>query len=209
VTLDRFALPNDFRDNMNRFKLFLLLMLAAAVFGVASGPLLVFDHPQKSDAIIVLGGDRDDIRFQRGVELLRAGYGHVLFLDASAAGHYFGRTEVEYAQEFLNRAPEDIRGKLQVCAYNADSTFEETASVAKCLRRVQAHSALIVTSTFHTRRALSTFQKREPAFQWSATGASDAYAWNPRWWRHREWAKTHLGEWERMIWWQVVDRWRA
>jgi uncharacterized SAM-binding protein YcdF (DUF218 family) len=194
---------------MQKLKLLILVLIAAAIFAVASGPLLVSDHPQKSDAIVVLGGDRDDIRYNRAVELLRQGYGKVLLLDASADGHYFGKTEVQYAQSFLDGAPEDIRGRVQVCPYEADSTFEETESVVQCLKKVEARSALIVTSTYHTRRALSTFRKREPGYQWSATGAPDPYAWNPHWWKHREWAKTHLGEWERMIWWQLVDRWRA
>ncbi len=194
---------------MNKLRLILLFLIAAAVLAVASGPMLVSDHPQKSDVIVVLGGDRNDIRYDRAVELLRAGYGQHLLLDANAGGLMYGKTEANYAQEFLNQAPADIRSRLHVCPYMADSTFEETEDVARCLDKLNAHSALIVTSTYHTRRALSTFRKREPGYHWSATGAPDPVVWGPRWWRHREWAKTHLGEWERMIWWQLVDRWRA
>ena len=29
-----------------------------------------------------------------------------------------------------------------------------------------------------------------------------------RWWTHREWAKTCLGEWERLIWWDALERWK-
>jgi uncharacterized SAM-binding protein YcdF (DUF218 family) len=194
---------------MNKLRLALLFIIAAAALAVASGPMLVSDHPEKSDVIVVLGGDRNDIRYNRAVELLRAGYGRVLLLDASVNWSLFGKTEVEYAREFLSNGPEDLRGKLQVCPYVAESTFEETEDVARCMKAVHAQSALIVTSTYHTRRALSTFRKREPGYRWSATGAPDPYAWNPRWWRRREWAKTHVGEWERMIWWQLVDRWRT
>src|SRR5580693_8799663 len=28
------------------------------------------------------------------------------------------------------------------------------------------------------------------------------------WWTHREWAKTCLGEWERLIWWDALERWK-
>jgi uncharacterized SAM-binding protein YcdF (DUF218 family) len=194
---------------MKKLRLALLFIIAVAALAIASGPMLVSDHPEKSDVIVVLGGDRNEIRYKRAVELLRAGYGQRLLLDADVDWTLFGRTEVEYATEFLQNAPEDIRARVQVCPYTADSTYEETEDVVRCLRELHAQSALIVTSTYHTRRALSTFRKREPGYRWSSTGASDPVAWGPRWWRHRQWAKTHLGEWERMIWWQMVDRWRA
>jgi uncharacterized SAM-binding protein YcdF (DUF218 family) len=194
---------------MRKFRLVLLFLIVVAVLAVASGPMLVSDHAEKSDVIVVLGGDRNEIRYNRAVELLRAGYGERLLLDADLDWEFFGRTEVEYASEFLEHAPEDIRAKVQVCPYDADSTFEEVESVTQCLKRLRVHSALLVTSTYHTRRALSTFRKREPDYRWSATGAPDPYAWSLHWWQHREWAKTHVGEWERMIWWQLVDRWRT
>jgi uncharacterized SAM-binding protein YcdF (DUF218 family) len=194
---------------MKKLGFVLAILVLGAALAVASGPLLVSEHPEKSDVIVVLGGDRNDIRYQRGLELLRAGYGKRLLLDADMNWNYFGRTEVEYAREFLQRAPEDVRAKLEVCPYDADSTFEETQSVVKCLEGLHARSALLVTSPYHTRRALSIFRKRQPQYRWSAAGAADPIAWNLRWWQSRQWAKTHLGEWQRMLWWQLVDRWRT
>jgi uncharacterized SAM-binding protein YcdF (DUF218 family) len=194
---------------MKKLRLALLFIVGLAAFAIASGPMLVSDHPERSDIIVSLGGDRNEIRYNRAVELLRAGYGQHLLLDASADWSLFGKTEVAYAKDFLQSAPEDIRGKVHVCPYSANSTYDETEFVARCMKELHAHSAVIVTSTFHTRRALSTFQKREPSYRWSATGAPDAWAWDRHWWQHRQWAKTHVGEWERLIWWQLVDRWRA
>jgi hypothetical protein len=28
------------------------------------------------------------------------------------------------------------------------------------------------------------------------------------WWKHRRWAKALLDEWEKLIWWELVDRWK-
>ena len=125
---------------MKKLRLALVfVVLAAALAALASGPMLVSDHAEKSDVIVVLGGDRNEIRYNRAVELLRAGYGQRLLLDADLNWTFFGRTEVEYAREFLEHAPEDIRSKVQVCPYDADSTFEEVESVAQCLKKLQVH----------------------------------------------------------------------
>jgi hypothetical protein len=29
-----------------------------------------------------------------------------------------------------------------------------------------------------------------------------------QWWQHREWAKVNFEEWSKLIWWELVDRWR-
>jgi hypothetical protein len=38
--------------------------------------------------------------------------------------------------------------------------------------------------------------------------AHDLRLFGPHWWRHREWAKTTLQEWTKVVWWNVIDRWR-
>jgi len=40
------------------------------------------------------------------------------------------------------------------------------------------------------------------------TAAPDETAYGTDWWRRRDWAKTWLGETERFLWWELVDRWR-
>ncbi len=51
-----------------------IIVVAVAVWlAFYSGRFLVVDRPQKSDAIVVLGGDWDDVRYWRVRELLRDG----------------------------------------------------------------------------------------------------------------------------------------
>jgi uncharacterized SAM-binding protein YcdF (DUF218 family) len=66
---------------------------------------------------------------------------------------------------------------------------------------------LLVTSDFHTRRALSIFQKEDPDWTFSVAAAYDDTQFGANWWTHRQWAKTNVDEWLRMFWWQAVDRW--
>ena len=58
----------------SRRNIFLLLLLAFLLFARFAGSMLVRDHPEKSDVIVVLAGDSQDERYRRGMELLRAGY---------------------------------------------------------------------------------------------------------------------------------------
>lgn len=186
-----------------------LVFLACLIFGGFAGRLLVRDHPEKSDVIVVLAGDSQDERYRHGMELLRAGYGKHLFLDASSDSRYFGHTPAEYAQAFVERDAGDMLQKVSICPFEDDSTFSETAFVARCLAPLQPQSVLLVTSDWHTARARSVFAKLLPQYHWAVAAARDPRMFGVQWWRHREWAKTALEEWCKVIWWNTVDRWRS
>jgi uncharacterized SAM-binding protein YcdF (DUF218 family) len=64
-----------------------------------------------------------------------------------------------------------------------------------------------VTSEFHTRRALSTFRRELPRRTFSVAATYDSAQFGTHWWTHRQWAKTVVDEWLRLLWWSVVDRW--
>jgi hypothetical protein len=191
-----------------RREIFLVLALALFLFALFAGRLLVSDHPERSDVIVVLAGDSQDQRYRRGMELLRAGYGSHLFLDASSDSNYFGRTPAEYAENFLRQDAAEMASKVSVCPFEEDSTVTETRFVAQCLAPLHPGSVLLVTSDFHTARARSIFARRLPRYRWSTAAAHDPRIFGVLWWQHREWAKTTFEEWLKVIWWNAVDRWR-
>ena len=195
------------KRSIKRYVLYLLLV-ATVFFALFAGRLLVRDRPERSDVIVVLAGDSQNERYHRGMELLRSGYGNHLFLDAQSDSTYFGHSPVEYADAFLKQDAGDISAKVSVCPFEEDSTLTETGFVAKCLESLHARSALLVTSDFHTRRALSVFTHRLPQYHWSVAAAHDLRVFDTRWWRQREWAKTTFLEWLKVIWWNAIDRWR-
>jgi uncharacterized SAM-binding protein YcdF (DUF218 family) len=199
--------PPSRKRSRKRF-IFAMLLAAFLVFALFAGRLLVRDHPEKSDVIVVLAGDSQDQRYRRGMELLRAGYGSHLFLDASSYPSYFGHSPAEYAENFLRQDAGEMAAKVSVCAFEDDSTFSETLFVARCLEPLHPRSVLLVTSDFHTARARSVFSRKLPQYHWSVAAAHDDRLFGTRWWRHREWAKTTFQEWLKVIWWNLVDRWR-
>jgi hypothetical protein len=189
---------------------YLATVVLLGILGFFAGSLLVRDNPQRSDAIVVLDGDSLDERYQRGMSLLRAGYGKHLFLDTNDESHFYGHKPTEYAANFLKEDAGEMLPFVSVCPYNEDSTIAETIYVNRCLRQMNPvpRSVLLVTSDWHSARALSVFRNKLPQYQWSMASASDIRLFGPHWWRHREWAKTALEEWVRVAWWNVIDRWR-
>lgn len=193
---------------MRRFVSFLFLIVLIAICVLGSGRFLVRENPEKSDAIVVLAGERSNSRYLKGLELLRAGYGKVMLVDAQSDYLYFGHSPAEHAERYIRESAGPDLDRVKVCPTKGDGTKIETAWVRQCMDRAGAKSAVIVTSDFHTRRALSVFRTALPEYKWTVAPSYDSATFGTKWWQQREWAKTWVGEWERTIWWNAVDRWR-
>ena len=195
---------------MRKYVWILLTAALLLVFGMVlldkAGQYLIMDHPARADVIVVLAGDKNDRRFFHGLELLRNGYAPRMLVDANSDLILFGRTPAVLEDQFL-RGLELKVDQVQVCPIQGDSTDDETRYVAQCLHNDQISSVLLVTSDFHTRRALSIFKRRLPKYRWSIATSRDDSVFNQNWWQRREWAKTTFMEWTKLIWWEVVDYW--
>jgi uncharacterized SAM-binding protein YcdF (DUF218 family) len=186
--------------------LVLLLLLASfAAMAARSGSYLVLDQPQRSDAILVLAGETDR-RPARALELLAQGYAPIVVVDVPAAARLYDRTQFEVAQQWVSSLPE--RAAVRLCPTKGLSTRDESRDAAPCIAQAGARSVLLVTSDFHTRRALTIFRTEYPSITFSVAAARDETQFGTAWWKHRQWAKVNLDEWLRLIWWKAVDRWR-
>lgn len=189
---------------------FVILVLACGFFFFFLGDrYLVVNNFQKSDAIVVLAGDSVDSRYYRGMELLRAGYGKHLLLDATTAVTY-GHSYAALAADMVARTAGPYAAEVSVCPVNGDSTKQEALEVNACLKAlpIPVHSVIVATDDYHTRRALSIFRNRLPQYHWTAAAARNDFIYGLPWWKDREWAKTYLLEWQKLIWWELIDRWR-
>lgn len=187
----------------------LVLLVLVALAARSAGRLLVVDQPGHADLIVVLAGDRGDTRFEHALELLRAGYAQDLILDAPDWVKY-GRSDADYAAEFVRRAAPDRAGHVHVCQFTGDSTVQELSEIAPCLHRLApaARTAIVVTSAYHTRRSLAVARQVLPQYAWTAGAAPDP-DFNVTWWKKREWAKTTLTEWQKLLWWTLADQWKT
>jgi len=191
--------------NTRRYLVTLLMVLALVVFAMNAGRMLVIDDPRPSDLILVLAGETV-ARPSKALQLLSQGYGRSILLDVPASARIYEFSQVELARRYIRDLPANI--SLEICPIVGLSTRDEARDVEHCLEGHQVHTILIVTSDFHTRRALSAFRHQLPGKIFAVAAARDDAEFGVRWWTHRQWAKTCLGEWLRYIWWNFVDRWR-
>jgi hypothetical protein len=165
----------------------------------------VLDAPRRSDVILVLAGETDR-RPERALQLLAQGYGRGIVLDVPADAKIYEFTQLQLARKYIEDLPQ--AASVSVCPIDGLSTKDESKDAEKCMAREGGKSVLIVTSDFHTRRALSVFRREIPGHEYSVAAARDETQFGVRWWTHRQWAKTFANEWLRLIWWKVVDQWR-
>ncbi len=179
------------------------LIAMLVTFAVNAGKFLVIDAPEPSDVIVVLAGETD-CRPARALQLMEQGYGRRELLDVPATARIYEFAQSELAQKYI----QDLPGKaIGVCLIEGLSTRDESRDVEKCLAQEDGSRVLIVTSEFHTRRALSIFRREVPGKTFSVAAAKDASQFGTKWWSRRQWAKTCVDEWLRFLWWKAVDQW--
>jgi DUF218 domain len=189
---------------MGKFRIiFIVGGLFMVALGATSGRFLVVNQPRKSDVMVVLAGETDR-RPAWALELLDRGYAPRLILDVPAETKIYQWNQAELARKYVEGLPQ--AGSITVCPVYGHSTRDEVQDVARCLHGISVRSILLVTSDYHTRRALSIFSN-VLAGDYSIAAVFDEREFGVRWWRHREWAKVNFDEWVKLIWWELFDRW--
>jgi uncharacterized SAM-binding protein YcdF (DUF218 family) len=139
----------------------ILLRLVVASIIVVSlallGPGLFLDTPQPppqgSDAIVVISGDEQMARFQEGVNLYQKGFGQYLVF--SGAAHDNGTSNAD-----VMRALAVKRGVPNAAILEeplGEDTWGNAVYTRQVLEEHALHSAILVTSPYHSRRAKLTF----------------------------------------------------
>lgn len=190
---------------MKRLLLVILLIVIAVVLCAKAGSFLIIDQPRPSDIILVLAGETNR-RPEHALQLFSQGYGRRIVLDVPARSTIYEFTQVQLAQQYIHDLPQG--GSVSICPIEGLSTKEESKDAGNCLAREGGKSVLIVTSDFHTRRALSVFRRELPQYTYSVAASRDEEQFGARWWTHRQWAKLFLDEWLRLLWWKSIDQWR-
>lgn len=190
---------------MHRFRTILIIfLLAALLFLSTSGSFLVVNDLQRADVIVVLAGETNH-RASHAMQLLSQSYAPKLLLDVPTGEVEYDRSLIDLAKEYVQHSPQSQ--SITICPIAGLSTKTEAQDVVHCLSP-RTRSILVVTSEFHTRRARSVFQNEFPKYQIFVTPAYDPAQFGTHWWQRRQWAKTNLDEWLKLIWWEMVDRWR-
>ena len=190
-----------------RTKLFVATIVVSllVIFAAEAGRFLVVDSPQPSDLILVLAGGTDR-RPARALDLLHQGLAPRVLIDVPADARIYEFSQLELARKYVGHLPD--ASSVGICPIHGLSTREESHDVEKCLAPLDVKEVLIVTSDFHTRRALSIYRREIHGKSFSVAASHDDTQFGEHWWTHRQWAKTCADEWLRTLWWDGIERWR-
>ncbi|MGB9606104.1 MAG: YdcF family protein [Bryobacteraceae bacterium] len=194
------------RPRLPRFLRWLIpLLLAAGVLwthpiwlGLASRCLVHADQPFRADLAVVLAGGWQGNRILKAAELVRQGWAPRVLVSGT---FLYDRAESDLAIDFAVKRGFP-RHWFQGLPHRARSTQEEAAIVTAELKRLGARRVLVVTSDYHTRRALACFRQSAPDLEFRVVPAADE-DFPAAWWTSRQGRKTVLLEWMKTIAWQL------
>lgn len=133
--------------------IFLILTLAGVAFLYPQQFLTIDSGETKADALVVLGGD--DGRAQRAAELYRQGVAPIVLVTG------FGDCDLNILKLEQNGVPASII----IPEPRALTTMQNAELSVPMLRQHGVHRVILVTSWFHSRRALAVFEHVAPDLQ--------------------------------------------
>lgn len=153
-----------------------LLLFRTSFIWVVAEPLRVVEDPRPADAIVVFAGGAGESgtagggyqeRVRSAVDLFRAGMAPLVVF---SSGYLFDFREAEVMRDLAvsqGIPPESIKLELR-----ASSTYDNVVFTAEIVRALGADEVLLVSSPFHMRRALLTWQKQVPDIKAISTPVS-------------------------------------
>jgi uncharacterized SAM-binding protein YcdF (DUF218 family) len=183
----------------------LLYLGAPLVLETLGRSLIEQDSLQKADVILVLGGD-DQLgnRVSYAVKLFQEGYAPLLMVSGQPIAWETHGADIMKRQALALGVPE---ARLIAMKHSPDSTKEEAAGIVPELLRHEVQRVILVTSTYHTRRAKKVFAGTLGAegIQWIAAPAQDDSFSPERWWTRRRDARTFFYEGTKTIWYWFAE----
>jgi len=185
-----------------------LLFLAALCFLIylARHPIMryaaeswVVDAPAThADAILLLGDDNFYAdRATRAAELIRQNIAPLVVASGRRLRPNAAITDLMQHDLLERGVPKE---KILVFPHDADSTAEEAAALARFSSEHHFRSIILVTSNYHTRRALYIFEKSFPSsISVSAAAARDGDFDPDRWWEKRKSERLFFHELQGML----------
>jgi uncharacterized SAM-binding protein YcdF (DUF218 family) len=153
--------------------LFLMLLLAGLAAWFFPRQVLTVDSgPVKADVMVVMGGAWLE-RPQRAAELFKQGEAPKILV--SGSGDY------ESNEEFLEKG--GVPEAAIMLESQSHTTRENAEFSIPLLRQMGAHRVIIVTSWYHSRRALMCFEHYAPDIKFYSRPSYFAYSrtqWHPK-----------------------------
>jgi uncharacterized SAM-binding protein YcdF (DUF218 family) len=162
--------------------------------------LVLDDGPAAADIAVVLAGDYWGERITRAAELVRSGYVPAALV--SGPDGFYGHSECDLAIPYAVGRGYPAQYFLAFPDH-ARSTRDEAEMILPELRRRGVHRMLLVTSDYHTRRAVHIFRavarQTNTPIDIRVVAAPDKEFQPDSWWRTRQGQKIAFMEWSKTV----------
>ena len=163
--------------------------------------LVKSDAPQPADLIVVLAGNFYGPRVIKAAELSNQGYAPRVLISGTpyrSQPEDQSRPEGEFAIAFL--AQQGYRtDSFESFGHHARSTIEEAIALRPELGRRGVKRVLLVTSDYHSRRALLVFQLVCPGIRFISVAAPDSQYLPDKWWSDERSRSLFFSEWTKIV----------
>lgn len=184
--------------------LWLLVPVALCVGFFYAGDFLALNEaPTHSDAIIVLGGGPEQ-RVAQAVRLLREGYSSRLLLSGGAIYNPW-QTQAEHMKQEARAL--GVPSKQILLENHSETTVQNALYSLQVMKSHHLTSAIVVSSTFHMRRAWLDF-----LYVFSGQGIRLSFSSSPypgfhpsTWWQTAEGRGITTSEYAKMVYTILVD----
>ena len=171
-----------------------LLIRWQAALSVLGGYLIDSEAPRPADLILVIGGDFWGPRVVKAAELGTVGYASTVLISGPP---YRGRPEGELAVDFLVKR--GFPGEMfAVFPIAAGSTIGEALALRAELARRRVKRVILVTSSYHSRRAAMVFRLFCPGIRFISVPPSDSF-YAAGWWKSPASREIVFSEWTKIL----------
>jgi uncharacterized SAM-binding protein YcdF (DUF218 family) len=175
---------------------FLLLLVFREQVLIRLGEFLVVSDPlEHADLIYVLAGDFWGGRVLLGANLGSQGWAPRVIL---SGGRYQDRYASDMAVEFAVQHGYPRRLFLPI-RMETQSTVDEVRAMGPLFQRLGARRIILVTSNFHSRRAVQAFRLFFPEVDFRMESAADDTFHPHAWWETPAERRLLFGEYEKML----------
>lgn len=139
-----------------------MIVLGVLAFPLIAVPLIASDPLAPADAIVVIGGDHKPDRIAHAVRLYEDGYAPVIILSAGTLV-WEGNERVAEAEVMRRQAIAlGVPPEVMILEVESRSTYENAHFTRQLSEAHRIDSLLLVTSTYHSRRARHFFREVFP-----------------------------------------------
>jgi len=154
------------------------------------------DQPFHADAIVVLAGDPYGHRILKAAELVKSGFAPKVLV--SGPPGFYDLHECDLAIPFAIRHGYPAEWFVAV-PHTAHSTEEEGLALLPELVKLHAHRVIVVTTDYHSGRAMRLLSGSWPGIKIRMVPAPDEFFTANGWWHNREGRKIFLLEWVKTL----------